>query len=348
LSSWGSMPAVVSDAAARLDIVVVRAETFESGTVEFFAARRVGDAYQQTGAFLEALAVEVYRSVFGHYPVYVRTGGHHARPFGQNGNNLADALVRDRRHGHDGLAALGTGSTVDEVHLPADAGVEPGAERIGAYLSGQVDLERRIDGGYLGVLGYDERVVGIAYVLHQYAGIVVDEVVDAPGAHQERGDHFALVYLLVDTVDDTCFHQRQHPVCEHFGMYAEVLVAAQLRQDGIGDGADTHLQAGAVLDELRAVAPYGAFHFVGFGEMAFDERRVVLDEKVDLRDVDERIAERARHVPVHDRDDRTGALDCREGGVHRGTEGYVAVPVGRGYLYHRHVARQHSVAARCE
>ena len=47
------MPAVVSDAAARLDIVVVRAETFESGTVEFFAARRVGDAYQQTGAFLE-------------------------------------------------------------------------------------------------------------------------------------------------------------------------------------------------------------------------------------------------------------------------------------------------------
>ena len=117
--------------------------------------------------------------MFGHYPVYVRTGGHHARPFGQNGNNLADALVRDRRHGHDGFAAFRTGGAVDEIHLSADAGVETRTERIGAYLSRKVDLQCRVDGRHLGILGDDEGVVGVSDVFHQYAGIVVNEVINA-------------------------------------------------------------------------------------------------------------------------------------------------------------------------
>ena len=38
--------------------------------------------------------------------------------------------------------------------------------------------------------------VGITYVHHQHAGVVVDEIVDGFGTHEERGNHLAGVGLL--------------------------------------------------------------------------------------------------------------------------------------------------------
>ena len=212
----------------------------------------------------------------------------------------------------------------------ADAGVETRTERIGAYLSRKVDLQCRVDGRHLGILGDDEGVVGVSDVFHQYAGIVVNEVINAVRAHQEGGDHLPFVYLLVGTVYHARFHEGQYAVGEHFGVYAEVLV-------------DAHLEARSVFDERCAVAAYGALQVVRFGEVLLDERRVVLDEEVYLRGVDERIAERPRDMPVHDRDDRVGALHGRQRGVYRGAEGDVAVSVGSRDLYHGHVARQDAV-----
>ena len=127
-------------------------------------------------------------------------------------------------------------------------------------------------------------------------------------------------------------------------MDAEVLVASQLCQHGIGNGADAHLERRAVLDQRGAVLADGRLDLVGLGEVRLHERRVVLHEKVDLRHGDHRLAERTGHVLVHHGDHVVGALHGGQRRVHRRAERHVAVLVGRADLDHRHVAR-HGAAA---
>ena len=109
-----------------LDVVVVRTPTLESGAVELLLGGGVGDGNQQACALLHGLAVEVDGAELGDEPVDVVARSDHAGTVQQSGANLGNALVGNRRHGDDGLAALGEGSAVDEVDLTADARPELG------------------------------------------------------------------------------------------------------------------------------------------------------------------------------------------------------------------------------
>ena len=86
--------------------------------------------------------------------------------------------------------------------------------------------------------------------------------------------------------------------------------------------------------------PDGRLHLVGCREVGLFERLVVLDEQVDVVGVDERVAERARHVLVDDGDHGAGAFDGRQRRIDRRTQRHVAVRVRRRHLNHRHVAGQ--------
>ena len=96
-----------------------------------------------------------YSPVLGNEPVDVVARRDDACAGRQYGGDLRDALVGHRRHGDDGLAALRQRCAVYEVDLAADARIELRAQRVGAYLAGNVDLQRRIDGRHAVVLRND-------------------------------------------------------------------------------------------------------------------------------------------------------------------------------------------------
>ena len=144
--------------------------------------------------------------------------------------------------------------------------------------------------------------------------------------------------MLGLAVDDAGLDQRQHAVGEHLGVDTQILVTHQLRQHGVRNGADAHLQRGAVLDQFGAVAADAGLDLVGLGEVRLDERLVVLHEGVDLRHRDHRLTERTGHVLVDDGDHVVGHLDGAQRSVDRGAERYVAVLVRGRHLNHRHVA----------
>ncbi len=120
------------------------------------------DRDQRHGPLAHVDPVQVDRPILGNHPMYVAARGDHAGPVVEPRHNPRDRPARPGRgHGHDRLAAATARRAADEVHLPADAAVEPEPDRVGADLPGQVDLQTAIDGDHVVVLGDDERVIGV-------------------------------------------------------------------------------------------------------------------------------------------------------------------------------------------
>lgn len=118
----------------------------------------------------------------------------------------------------------------------------------------------------------------------------------------------------------------------------QVLVVAQLRQYGVRDGADAHLECRTVLDQGGAVFADGFFGGVRLREVRLDQRFVILYEDVDLRGVDHGLPECAGDIFVYDGDHVLGGLHGGQRCVDRRAERYEAVLVGRRHLDHRHIA----------
>jgi hypothetical protein len=57
------------------------------------------------------------------------------------------------------------------------------------------------------------------------------------------------VHLLEAVRDDAGLDEVDHAVGEHLGVDAEVVLVHQRREHRVGNGADAHLQNGAVGDE---------------------------------------------------------------------------------------------------
>ncbi len=124
-------------------------------------------------------------------------------------------------------AAGGAAGAAVEVDLAADARVEPGAQRVGADLAGQVDLQGRVDGHHLVLLADDERVVDVLGGVEGEERVVVDVVVQPPGAHAEAGDDLAPVDGLLGSGDDPGLDQVDDGVGEHLGVDAQVLLVLE-------------------------------------------------------------------------------------------------------------------------
>ena len=98
-------------------------------------------------------------------------------------------------------------------------------------------------------------------------------------------------------------------------MDADILVVMQAGEDGVGDASDAHLQASAVFDKLGTIATDGLFHLVGLRHVDGEQGSVILNEDVDAADMNECIAESARHMLVDYSDDELGVLHGCQGGV---------------------------------
>ena len=78
-----------------LYVVVVLAETLESGAVQLLLSRRIGHRDNQAGTLLQRLAVEVYGAMLGYEPVDVVAGRDDACARREHGSDLRNALVGD-------------------------------------------------------------------------------------------------------------------------------------------------------------------------------------------------------------------------------------------------------------
>ena len=76
-----------------------------------------------------------------------------------------------------------------------------------------------------------------------------------------------------------------------------------MREDRVRDHPDPRLDRRAVADEPRDVLPDPHRDVVRRGRGPREERNVALDDVVDVLEVDETVAERARHLPVDLGDD---------------------------------------------
>ena len=82
------------------------------------------------------------------------------------------------RHRDEALALAALERALDEVHLSAGSGENPGTDGVGADLAGEVNLRCGIDGHHQGIPGDYPGVVCVFDVLHGDRSVVVDEIVD--------------------------------------------------------------------------------------------------------------------------------------------------------------------------
>ncbi len=94
-------------------------------------------------------------------------------------------------------------------------------------------------------------------------------------------------------------------------MDAQVAAIVEQSQHGVRDRADPQLQRRAVLDQAGHVPPDLHRRLVGVGHAQLGQRVVHRDGVVDARDVNEGIAQCARHLLVHFGDDHFGHLRRR-------------------------------------
>ena len=175
------------------------------GLLQPFAELGIGHVDQRPGPLPDGLPVEVGDPVLGDNIVDVAARRDHPGARLEHGHDLAHWLTADgggAGEGDDGLAALGTAGAVDKVDLPAHATVKPRADRIGAHLAGQINLDGRVDRDHAVILRDAEGIVDILRGVQLDHRVVMDEVIKPPGPHHETGHDLARVQRLLLPVDE--------------------------------------------------------------------------------------------------------------------------------------------------
>src|SRR5207245_6490155 len=124
------------------------------------------------------------------------------------------------------------------------------------------------------------------------------ELVEAPRPHQERGDDLASVALLSGPGDDTGLDEIDDWVGEHLRMDPEVALVAEGECRRRRDGTDAELERRAIGDEVGDVLPDLPLDFFDRANGMFVRGDVDLNGEIDVADVDEAVAKRARHRAV--------------------------------------------------
>mmetsp|Transcript_79643 Transcript_79643/g.174642 ORF Transcript_79643/g.174642 Transcript_79643/m.174642 type:complete len:226 (+) Transcript_79643:375-1052(+) len=217
------------------------AEALMGLLLQCLAVVGVGDLDQLLGAGRQALARQEGHTIFSDDIVDMSTSAHDTSSITEGGDDSGITPVGSRRQGQDGLAAVGHGSTSQEVDLSSEAREDAGADGVAGSLPSQVNLDAAVDSMHLRTLGNDAGAVGVLAIQDLNTWIIVNVVIQFLGSQQEAGHDTTLVGDLPGVVDDAAVHQGQHTVAEHLGVDAEVLVVAQLRQDRIRDVANAHL-----------------------------------------------------------------------------------------------------------
>ncbi len=134
---------------------------------------------------------------------------------------------------------------------------------------------------------------------------------------------------------------------EHFRVHAEISLPGQRGHHGAGDRTDSGLESGAVLDHRRDELADLRLDRVGRFIFKLEDRAVALNQRMQPGDVDEAVAERARHVAVHLGHDAIGAFDHGFHHVHRHTQAAKAVGIRRSHLHERDIEMDAFPAEQC-
>ena len=197
--------------------------------------------------FSDTLAVQVGYAVFSNDVVDVTSCRDHASPFGQVWHNPGDlTLFSSGRHCNYCLAPPAARRAADKINLAADAAVELIAQRIGADLTGQINLQPHVNSNHFIVLADDIRIVDVFGRVELEEGIVVDEIVKPFGAHTEACDDLAAIERLFSAGYRPAFNQVDNPVTEHFSVDAEVFFVFEKFGQGLGNPAYPAFDCAAV------------------------------------------------------------------------------------------------------
>jgi hypothetical protein len=235
---------------------------------------------------------------------------------------------RGRQRDH-GFSAEAAGCAAHEVDLTADPGKKTPQQRIGRHLPGEIDRQRRVYRDHPIVARDHQRIVGEVAGPHFDRGVVVHPVVQALAAHHERSDDLARQKCLQPPGDGARFRQLEHAVREHLGVNAEISPIPELPRDGMRNAPDAGLQRRTVRDEARHVATNREAYVVERIDLQREQRHVHGDHAVDVVDVHERIAERARHAGIHFREHQIRGIDCGPNDVDRHAQARIAVAIRR-------------------
>ena len=300
------------------------------------------NADQQSGAFLKSLSVQIDDSVLRHHIVHQMTRRCHAGTLFQKRGDFALAFSGLRSDRDNRFAALGTGSSVNEVKLSADSGIHIRPDRIRADLPGQINLQSGIDCHDVVVLRNDERIICIPDILHENQRVVVDEIIKFLGSHHETGNQFSAVDLFADPVDDPLFHKRYDVVGKHFRMNSEIGMILQCGKYGIGNRPDPHLQTRPVVNQGSAVA---SDRDIQLGRRRIDDlhQRMVVHHGIINHAVwNQGISKCARGLFIHHGNHGSGGLHSGERDIHRNAERHISVNIGLGHFDQRHIAFEYT------
>ncbi len=138
--------------------------------------------------------------------------------------------------------------------------------------------------------------------------------------------------LLFGVIHSAALEELDHGVCEHFRMYAEVVLALERHAGSIGDSADAELDACAVGYLLCYEVADGLADLVDNDGRQNGQLMVILDDGVDLGNMELGAAQASRLMFVYLDEDSLCLIDHRLGVGAVESEAEVAVAVHGRYL----------------
>ena len=296
------------------------------------------DLDEQSRPLGERAAVEVDGTELRHDPVDVAPRRHDPGPGRQLRHDPRHrAPLRRRGQRDDRLALAAHRGAADEVHLAADARMDPVPERVGTHLPGEVDLEGRVDRDHPIDLADRQRVVRAVARMELHERVVVHEVEDASRARHEARDDAPRVDRLEAVADHAGLDERHDAVGEHLGVDPEIVPVAEPREHGVGDAADPQLQARPVDHEVGHVPGDAVLHLARRPRRPLVQWPIGRGARRHPRPRHRRRPVRARHPRVDLGEDERCGVDRRASRVHRGAQRAEAVAVGGGQLHDRRV-----------
>ena len=206
------------------------------------------------------------------------------------------------------------------------------ADRFRADLAEEIDLNGRVYGDHIVVLADDVGVVDVVDGQYLHCGVIVDKIINSLRAVSKGGDGLVAVYLLLGVVDSAALEELDHGVCEHFGMYAEVVLTLERHAGSVGDSADAELDACAIGDLLCYEIADGLADLVDNDGRQNGQLVIILDNGVDLRNMELSAAQASRLILVYLNENSLCLVDHRLGIGAVESEAEVAVAVHGRYL----------------
>ena len=150
--------------------------------------------------------------------------------------------------------------------------------------------------------------------------IVAHEIEQSLGAADKTGNQATGSDDLLTIGDGSAIDEVEDLIGKHFGVHTELELVGQAGQGSPGDAADTHLQGGAVFDEVGDVLADASFDFGFEGSRVFEQRSVGMNPAMNTIRAHDVGPKGAGHLLVELRDHDFGGFSRGFGGVTGCTE----------------------------